>query len=523
MSSKSTTKITWSWYSTIYLLCIFSQTCYAQACNEDIKDALQEFRTFIGDKLNTFELRMNNVDDTLTKIKTDLELVGGTVQSIDSETSTLGGRSSQATITLTKMQEKLFTEVHDVRENMTEQFNNLKNHFESFLIEELNSTMVNISTDLVKGHMTTQQLNTEVHDVRENITEELGNLKNHFESFLIEELNSTMVNISTDLVKGHITTQKLNTEVSIMRENITEELNTLSNHVESLILDDLNSNIVNITDKLAKDHTTTKKCISMQEKLFTEFRSLGDYMNEEFINVTSTVKSSLSEELINVTSIVKSSIIKELNTNSINISTMIASDINLLVSIKQNTKDIKKLLQDTQASKSLQLDFEVNITQKMDDMETKMIASDQNLSKRIAGCPEGFIAISMQCFKFVIDQHRSWADAKSDCERRGLRLAQPVESAFAPLRKSLVQQYGTMGYVWMGAQGDGSKFVFQPSGESLDNNSPVWYPGYPAADGLGADRCLTLIVYESYLRSQPGQPVDTTYCTNTGYALCEAI
>ncbi|CAL4102326.1 unnamed protein product, partial [Meganyctiphanes norvegica] len=113
----------------------------------------------------------------------------------------------------------------------------------------------------------------------------------------LEELNSTMVNMSTDLEKVHITTQKLNNEVRYLTENMSEELNTLSNHVESLIIDDLNSNIVNITEKLAKDHTTTKKCISMQEKLFTEFRDMEDYMADGLINVTTTVKSSIIKEL----------------------------------------------------------------------------------------------------------------------------------------------------------------------------------------------------------------------------------
>ncbi|CAL4108039.1 unnamed protein product, partial [Meganyctiphanes norvegica] len=151
--------------------------------------------------------------------------------------------------------------------------------------------------DLVKGHITTQKITTEVRNMRENMTEELITLKKHFESFFIEELNSTMVNISTELVKGHITTQEINTDVHNIRENVTEELNTLSNRVESLIIDDLNSKIVNITEKLAKDHTTTKKCISMQEKLFTELDNFGEYMTEELINVTSTVKSSIIKEL----------------------------------------------------------------------------------------------------------------------------------------------------------------------------------------------------------------------------------
>ncbi|CAL4210978.1 unnamed protein product [Meganyctiphanes norvegica] len=181
-----------------------------------------------------------------------------------------------------------------------------------------------------------------------------------------------------------------------------------------------------------------------------------------------------------------------------------------------------KLLQDTQALKSLQLDLEVNISQKIDGMERKMIASDKLLLNAIKGCPVDFIEISKQCFKFVFDRKQSWKNAKSDCERRGLKLAQPVESAFSPLRRYLVQHYGDKGYVWMGAQGDGSKLVFQPSGESLDNNSLVWYPSYPGAY-LGAKYCLSMRVRVGDLNSHPGQPVDVTGCTSTLYALCEAI
>ncbi|CAL4102324.1 unnamed protein product, partial [Meganyctiphanes norvegica] len=282
MCYKSTTKIFWSWYSILLFLCIFSQKHYVHASNEEIKDAIQELKTFFGEQMAHMNSRMNRVDDTLSNIKADLTLLGGTVHSIDSEIMGLGGRSSEnhiATKRLTKMQGKLLTEVNNVRENVTEEINNLKNNFESILIDELNSTMFNISTDLEKGHITTQKLNTEVRRIKENMTEEINTLKNHFESILIDELNSTMFNISTDLEKGHITTQKLNTEVRNLKENITEELTNISNHVESLTIDELKSNIVNISEKMAKDHTTTTKMFSMQEQIFNEFYSIDEKRN----------------------------------------------------------------------------------------------------------------------------------------------------------------------------------------------------------------------------------------------------
>ncbi|CAL4175839.1 unnamed protein product, partial [Meganyctiphanes norvegica] len=90
---------------------------------------------------------------------------------------------------------------------------------------------------------------------------------------------------------------------------------------------------VNITEKLAKDQATTKKCISMQEKMFIEFYDMGEYVTEGLINVTSTVKSS---------------IIEEINTKIINISAMInASDSILLDYVKLNNKDIKNLQETT--------------------------------------------------------------------------------------------------------------------------------------------------------------------------------
>ncbi|CAL4149302.1 unnamed protein product, partial [Meganyctiphanes norvegica] len=66
---------------------------------------------------------------------------------------------------------------------------------------------------------------------------------------------------------------------------------------------------------------------------FSEFVNMGEFVTEGLINVTSTVKSSMIEEL---------------NTNIINISTMInASDIILLNHIKLNNKDINNFQETT--------------------------------------------------------------------------------------------------------------------------------------------------------------------------------
>ncbi|CAL4066047.1 unnamed protein product [Meganyctiphanes norvegica] len=451
MCSKSTTKISWLWYSAIYFLFIVSHSYCVQACNEDIKDALQEFRTFFGNKFNDLDTkltnmnsdmnwRLNSVDNTLTQIKTDLALVGGTVNSIDSEMMGLGGRSSEnhvATKKLTIMQGKLFTEVNNVRENMTEELNTLKKHFESFLIEELNSTMVNISTDLVKGHMTTQKLNTEVH-----------NLKNHFESFLIEELNSSMVNISTDLVKGHITTQNLNTEVRSMRENITEELNILSNHVESLIIDNLNSNIVNITEKLSKDHTTTKKCISMQEKMFTEFYNIStkieNYMNASDNNLLNNIK---------------------LNNEAINSHLVDAREVNdnVLSAIIVNQLEIKKMINATQDVMSeLTFNQTYEFTQKLDKTQRIILTA--------VGLPNGFEVFNDRLIRRTTnnDPRSKYDAAMSFCNQFSAKPFIPRTMADYQLYKEVRSTLDQ--YQWL------------PANDRVQEGTLQWYTGEVASD-----------------------------------------
>ncbi|CAL4123162.1 unnamed protein product, partial [Meganyctiphanes norvegica] len=103
-------------------------------------------------------------------------------------------------------------------------------------------------------------------------------------------------------------------------------------------------------------------------------------------------------------------------------------------------------------------------------------------------CPSGFIKMSSQCFKMFRDRYRSWSEAKTKCEQEGLILAQPDDSVTVNLRKHLYQEYGN-GEAWLGAQGDGSKFVYAHGGLALDNASPLWYPGEPGSE-VSAERCL---------------------------------
>ncbi|CAL4126159.1 unnamed protein product, partial [Meganyctiphanes norvegica] len=395
MGYKSATKIPWTWYSTIYFLCIVSHSYSVKASNEDIKDALQEFRTFIGEKLDGFESRMNIFNDTLTMVDTRFSNIDNTFSRIDNKVSIM-----QAMV--------------------DKRFSNIDNTF--------NETLTMVDRRFSNIDNTFSRIDNKVSIMQAKL----------------EELNSTMVNISTDLVKGHI----------YMSENITEELNNLSNHVEALIIDDLKSNIVNITEQLAKDHTTTKKCITMQEKLFTEFRDMEDYMADELINVTTTVKSS---------------IIKELNTNIINISTQI------------------------------------------EDLEEHMNAADTNLlnctimnNKAINSSQYQWHIVDTD--RFVrFPQEMNWDDARALCRGCGMDLYKPKN--IVAVAKYLEDNFSDKWY-WLGARGNGANQAWLSGG--VVSRSDPWYRDY--YKHVGTSDCLQLITYNG--EPAKGTVLGTASCTN---------
>ncbi|CAL4140196.1 unnamed protein product [Meganyctiphanes norvegica] len=403
MGYQSATKIPWTWYSTIYFLCIVSHSCYVKASNEDIKDALQEFRTFIGEKLDGFESRMNSFNDTLAMVDTRFSNIDNTFSRIDNKVSIM-------------------------QDMVDKRFSNIDNTF--------NDTLTMVDKRFSNIDNTFSRIDNKVSIMQAKL----------------DELNSTVVNISTDLVKGHI----------YMRENITEELNTLSNHVESLIIDDLNSNIVNITEKLAKDHTTTKKCITMQEKLFTEFRDMEDYMADGLINVTTAVKSS---------------IIKELNTNIINISTQIedleehmnASDTNLLNYIKLNNKAIN----------SSQYQWHILDTD------------------RFVRIPQGM----------------NWNDARALCRGFGLDLYKPKNAV--AVAKYLEDNFSD-NYYWLGARGNGTNQAWVSGG--VVSRSDPWYGG--SYTNVVTNYCLALFTHGGYPAAGTVLFADSCTRSSINYVLC---
>ncbi|CAL4071020.1 unnamed protein product [Meganyctiphanes norvegica] len=137
------------------------------------------------------------------------------------------------------------------------------------------------------------------------------------------------------------------------------------------------------------------------------------------------------------------------------------------------------------------------------------------------GCPGGFTKMSTKCFKMFNDSTVTWSEAKTKCEQEGYILAQPDDSVAVNLRKYIYEEYGDYSYAWLGAQSDGSKFVYAHGGLALDNVSPLWADGEPVY--VGAETCLAVLVEGYYVRYYPAQPYFSDLCTDShNYALCEA-
>lgn len=122
-----------------------------------------------------------------------------------------------------------------------------------------------------------------------------------------------------------------------------------------------------------------------------------------------------------------------------------------------------------------------------------------------------------QCFRIFNDTTRSWTDAESKCRSENLILAEPSDSVAAPLREYVLKNYGTGSYeCWLGARGDGSKFVWQHSGRSLLSNNTLW-----DSKSMSTSNCLELDVLQSQWASKPGKPYDSVSCANSRWTLCE--
>merc|ERR1739842_105514 len=126
-----------------------------------------------------------------------------------------------------------------------------------------------------------------------------------------------------------------------------------------------------------------------------------------------------------------------------------------------------------------------------------------------------------QCFKVFVDQQRNWEDGKSKCISEGLQLAQPLDVIAIPLRKYILDTYGSK-YIWLGAKGDGYQFLWERDNDIISNSNSLWYPGHPFAQGVTTSHCLLLLAHSSFATSVPSKPDYSTTCTAPNrYALCE--
>ncbi|CAL4093716.1 unnamed protein product [Meganyctiphanes norvegica] len=170
------------------------------------------------------------------------------------------------------------------------------------------------------------------------------------------------------------------------------------------------------------------------------------------------------------------------------------------------------------------------LTQKLNDILENMEKINQYMTgadNEVEGCPAGFFNMSTQCFRMSnkSESQLSWLEAKTECEQEGFILAQPDEAVAVDLRKYLFESFGNSD-AWLGAQGDGSTFVFAHGGLALDNASPLWYTGLPlTSSDAGTERCLMLHVDEYALTSHPTGPYATSPCSKASFgprfALCE--
>ncbi|CAL4111413.1 unnamed protein product [Meganyctiphanes norvegica] len=186
-------------------------------------------------------------------------------------------------------------------------------------------------------------------------------------------------------------------------------------------------------------------------------------------------------------------------------------------------KEIREYVEDCKGTSNTTTQQLNDILENMEEInQNRMEADNGTMSNEVERCPRGFFNVSSQCFKMFRDRTRNWSAAKTKCGEDGHILAQPDEAIVVPLRSHLYEAYGDDSFAWLGAQGDGSKFVYVHGGLALDNDSPLWAPDHPGSYGVDAESCLMLLVGGNGIRNYPASPYWSDPCHKTNYALCEA-
>ncbi|CAL4067390.1 unnamed protein product [Meganyctiphanes norvegica] len=367
-------------------------------------------------------------------------------------------------------------------------------------------TQHNLQMDQISNTITTtqaaltrdlQSVNTRVQKYEQNF-EELKTLN----FFIISQITDHLAqDRATQNPSASPSVNDLNDPINDLK-TLTRESNVILNDIRESIEDcknasnttaqQLNDIRESIEDCKDASNTTTQQLNDIRESI------------EDCKGTSNTTTQQLNYFWENM---------EEMNQNRMEV------DNDTMNSMQMLSNEVENVIQETTSLEPRLLDLERNITSQLIDLEDKMKESDNMLLKSIT-CPSGFFKMSSQCFKMFRDRERSWSEAKTKCEEEGYMLAQPDESVAVSLRKKLYEDFGDRSFAWLGAQGDGSKFVYAHGGLALDNASPLWWPDQPGSY-VGADKCLFLLVDGSYFRDHPARPYFSNGCSASWYALCE--
>ncbi|KAK3922172.1 LOW QUALITY PROTEIN: Adhesive plaque matrix protein 2 [Frankliniella fusca] len=161
----------------------------------------------------------------------------------------------------------------------------------------------------------------------------------------------------------------------------------------------------------------------------------------------------------------------------------------------------------------------------------------------VQGCAFGWVAVGQFCVTAVEDFRLSWADAETECRRRGGHLASiPDQEAQRTIDDLLTNSpgYSDHNSYWVGASDVTSEGDFRWT-DSLPFSYTNWFPGWtqhggynrqPNDDGFSAQDCVE--VRRAFLLPPPGPgpaaaalPLDTSFrwndrdCSTRNHFLCE--
>ncbi|CAL4204788.1 unnamed protein product [Meganyctiphanes norvegica] len=309
----------------------------------------------------------------------------------------------------------------------------------------------------------------------------------------------------------------LDNKMDFKMDLIKKEMETKFDNLETkmkLMMEQISNNITTHQDSMARDLQSVKTRVESYEQSFADLKTLHF-----------SIKPQLTDNLAHgraTQNLSSSQNINDLNDTIYDLKTLTRESKIILNEIKWSIEDCKGTSNTTTQQLNDILENMEELNQNRMESDNETMNSTKMTSKEVEGCPSGFFEMSSQCFKMFRDRKRSWFLAKTKCEQEGSMLAQPGETVAQPLQTYLYETFGERSHVWLGAQGDGTKFVYEHGGLVLDNDSPLWYHHHPGSH-VSAGYCLVLMADASYYEVIPSTPYWATPCSsNSYYALCEA-